>query len=120
MHVGRFRATDASARLEVFVEDFRRSSYAAGDDGEPLAIAPNPIDEEMVHDHENLLGATLPPLFRAYLLSWCLPSTDLYVGQLPPSLPTQPFDWVERWSGRDKGSGANVARIFLTQIVVGG
>jgi len=85
-------------RLEAFVEDFRSSPYAAGDGGETLVIVPSPIDEEMVHDHENLLGATLPSLFRAYLLSWCLPTTDLYVGQLPPILPAQPFEYVERWS----------------------
>ena len=85
-------------RLDAFAEDFRSSPYAAGDGGAPLALVPSPIDEEMVHDHENLLGAILPPLFRAYLLSWCLPNTDLYVGQLPPILPARPFEWVERWS----------------------
>lgn len=85
-------------RLEAFVEDFRRSPYAARDDGELLSVVPSPINEEMVADHENLLGTTLPPLFRAYLLSWCLPTTDLYVGQLPPILPSRPFEWVERWS----------------------
>jgi hypothetical protein len=85
-------------RLEVFVEDFRRSPYATSDGGEPLAIIPSPIDKEMVQDHEGLLGAALPPLFRAYLLAWCLPNTDLYVGQLPPILPSHPFEYVERWS----------------------
>ena len=85
-------------RLEAFVEDFRRSPYAAVDGVQPLAIIPSPIDEDAVHDHENLLGATLPPLFRAYLLASCLRDTDLYVGQLPPILPDRPFEWVERWS----------------------
>jgi hypothetical protein len=85
-------------RLEAFVEDFRRSPYAADDGGEPLAIIPSPIDEAMIRDHENLLGATLPPLFRAYLLASCLPVTDLYVGQLPPILPDRPFEWVDQWS----------------------
>ena len=85
-------------RLEAFVADFRRSPYATGDCGKPLAFIPSPIDEEMVHDHENLLGAALPPLFRAYLLAWCLPTTDFYVGQLPPILPSHPFEYVEEWS----------------------
>ena len=85
-------------KIEAFVEDFRSSPYAAGDSGEPVVILPSPVDEVMVHDHENLLGATLPPLFRAYLLASCLPDTDLYVGELPPILPARPFEWVERWS----------------------
>jgi hypothetical protein len=85
-------------RLEAFVEDFRKSPYAVGDDGEPVAIYPSPIDETMVHDHENLLGTSLPPLFGAYLLGSCLPDTDLYVGQLPPIVPDRPFTWVDRWS----------------------
>lgn len=85
-------------RLDGFVEDYRKSSYAVGDDGGPLAIVPSPIDEDMVYDHENLLGAALPPLFRTYLTSWSLPRTDLYVGQLPLIPPAQPFEWVERWS----------------------
>jgi hypothetical protein len=86
------------ARLEAFLVDYRRSPYAVDDGGEPLAIAPSPIDEEMVHDHEAMLAVDLPPLFRAYLQSWCLPNADLYVGQLPAILPDRPFDWVERWS----------------------
>jgi hypothetical protein len=85
-------------RLEAFVEDFQRSPFAAVDGGQPHAIVPSPIDEEAVQDHEMLLGATLPPLFRAYLLESCLPNTDLYVGQLPPILPDRPFEYVERWS----------------------
>lgn len=52
----------------------------------------------MARDHESLLGISLPPLFRAYLLSWSLPDTDLYVGQLPPIPPGRPFEYVERWS----------------------
>jgi hypothetical protein len=66
--------------------------------GSPLAIDLSPIDEEMVDDHASMLVMDLPPLFRAYLLSWCFPDADLYVGQLPPILPDRPFDWVERWS----------------------
>lgn len=85
-------------RLDGFLCDYRGSSYAVGDDGAPLDIVPSPIDEGMVHDHEASLGVALPPLFRAYLLSWCLPDADLYVGQLPKILPVRPFDWVERWS----------------------
>ena len=82
----------------MFLDDYRKSPYAVGDRGKPIAIDPSPIDEEMVHDHESLLGMDLPPLFRAYLLSWCLSNTDFYVGQLPPILPDRPFDWVDRWS----------------------
>src|SRR3954465_14882897 len=85
-------------RIEAFVDEYRRSAHARGDDGKPLDIVPSPVDEEIVHDHESLLGVTLPPLFRAYLLSWCLPRTDLYVGQLPPILPDRPFKWVEYFS----------------------
>ncbi len=84
--------------LEAFLVDFRRSSYAVDDGGQPLAIVTSPVDEEMIQDHESLLGVALPPLFRAYLRSWCLPNTDLYVGQLPPILPARPLDRVERWS----------------------
>jgi hypothetical protein len=85
------------ARLEAFLDDYRKSPYAAGVGGVPLTIVPSPIDEVMVHDHESMLGMDLPSLFRAYLLSWCLP-IGLNVGQLPPILLDRPFDWVERWS----------------------
>lgn len=85
-------------RIDAFVEDYRKSPYARDERAEPLTISPSPIDEEMVRDHENLLGIALPPLFRAYLVSWSLADTDLYVGQLPPILPGHPFEYVERWS----------------------
>src|SRR5579875_1746788 len=85
-------------RLRSFIRDYQASPYARDDHGEPIEIIPSPIDEETVQDHENLIGATLPPLFRAYLLMACRPVTDLYVGQLPPILPDRPFEWVASWS----------------------
>jgi hypothetical protein len=85
-------------RIAAFVEVYQKSPYARAGGQEPSDVIPSPIDEEMIHDHENLLGATLPPLFRAYLLTCCLPDTDLYVGQLPLILPNRPFKYVDLWS----------------------
>lgn len=85
-------------RIEAFLEAYRHSPYAGDRGREPVALIPSPIDEEMVREHEDLIGAPLPPLFRAYLRAACLPVGDLDVGQLPIVVPDRPFEWVERWS----------------------
>lgn len=84
--------------IDAFVEAYRKSPYVLGEDGQPLPIVPSPIDREGIREHETLMGTPLPALFRAYLSSWSLPNTDLYVGQLPPIPPDRPFEYVERWS----------------------
>ena len=88
----------ARLRLEKFIEAYRKSQYATSAYNNPTAIVPSPIDESMVREHEDLIGARLPPLFRAYLMAASLTYTDFYVGQLPSTHPDRPFEWVERWS----------------------
>jgi hypothetical protein len=48
-------------RIEAFVADYLRSPYAVSDGKPVISVIRSPIDEEMVRDHENLLGAALPP-----------------------------------------------------------
>ena len=55
----------------------------------------SPIDEAMVGGFERFLGATLPPLFKAYLTYKCLLYMDLYEGTLPDIDPRHPLGWLE-------------------------
>jgi hypothetical protein len=61
----------------------------------------SPIDEAMVDGFERLLGASLPPLFKAYLTQKCLLAMDLYERTLPDIDPRHPLGWLE-WCARER------------------
>jgi hypothetical protein len=62
----------------------------------------SPIDEATVGAFERFLGATLPPLFKAYLTYKCLLYIDLYEGTLPDIDPRHPLGWLEWCAVRRK------------------
>jgi hypothetical protein len=62
----------------------------------------SPIDEAMVDGFERFLGATLPPLFKAYLTYKCLLYMDLHEGTLPDIDPRHPLAWLEWCAPRRK------------------
>ncbi len=72
-------------------------------DGEaPWQPIDSPIDEAMVAGFERFVGATLPPLFKAYLTYKCLLYMDLYEGTLPNIDPRHPLGWLEWCAFRRK------------------
>jgi hypothetical protein len=75
-------------RLEAFVEDFRRSPYAAVDHGQPLAVVPSPIDEEAVRDHENQVFGNFSE-YLDYLHEWLIYRTAARLSRFEDWLRTR-------------------------------